>query len=102
MKLRSSYSSFPGLCACLITISHCLLVNFSGEAPCNYGVPIACVNGELNVRVRIKQNDRVTGSKLDIQVMLDAVHMLIYPQQLHSLMELINGITNEGDMSKIN
>ena len=62
---------------------------------CGSGVPIACANGEVDVRVKIKQSDAVTGPKLDVQVSLDSVHMLLYPQQLHSLSELITGIAKE-------
>ena len=63
------------------------------DSPC--GVPIACANGEVDVRVKIKQSDAIPGPKLDVQVLLDSIHMLLYPQQLHSLIELLNGITKK-------
>lgn len=61
------------------------------------GIPIACASGDVSMTVRMKQLEIASGPKLDIDIAVGAIHVLLYPQQLHSLLELLTGITNEGN-----
>ena len=63
------------------------------------GVPIACASGDVSMTVRMKQSEIASGPKLDIDVAVGAIHILLYPQQLHTLLELLTGITNEGNQA---
>ena len=60
------------------------------------GVPIVSAGGEVNVKVKIKQCENISGPKLDVDVVLGTLHLLLYPQQVHSLTELISGIISNG------
>lgn len=68
-----------------------------GDQGC--GIPIACARGEVDVKVKIKQSDVVEGPKLSVHVSLEAVHMLLYPQQLHTLLELVSSITDDCELN---
>ena len=51
-------------------------------------VPIAIAGGKLTVTVTIKQNDQVSGPKLNVEGFLGSLHLLLSPQQLGSLLQL--------------
>ena len=57
------------------------------------GVPIACAGGEVIVRVKIKGCDSAPGPKLDVDVFVGVVHLLVSPQQLHTLLEMVLGLS---------
>ena len=61
------------------------------------GVPIALASGELSVRVKIRQSDAVQGPKLEVEGFLGSIHLLLSPQQLQILIEMVNGIASQGE-----
>ena len=61
-----------------------------------HGIPVAKASGQVNVRVKLKQNETVGGPKLEVDGFLGSLHLLFSPQQLSMLMEMISGILNEG------
>ena len=63
------------------------------------GVPIACASGEVTVRVKIKSCDSAPGPKLDVDVFVGVVHLLLSPHQLHTLTEMVLGLSGAGGES---
>ena len=64
-----------------------------------HGVPVAKASGQVTVRVKLKQNENVVGPKLEVDGFLGSLHLLFSPQQLSMLLEMSNGILNEGKKS---
>ncbi|KAL5009376.1 hypothetical protein ScPMuIL_014957 [Solemya velum] len=56
-------------------------------------VQIAIVMGQQNIRLKLKQNDSLAGPKVDLDCQFGMLHLLLAPQQLHALMELVEGIS---------
>ena len=57
--------------------------------------PIATAGGQLSAKVRVKQNDSEPGPKLEVDVFLGSLHVLLSPQQLGRLIELLNGMKSD-------
>ena len=60
------------------------------------GIPIASASGQVVVRATIKHTDSLPGPRLDVEMFVGAVHVLLSPQQLHSLLEMIAEMSAEG------
>ena len=63
---------------------------------------MASAAGDVNVTIRMRQipeEERGGGEgepKLDIEANIGAVHVLLYPKQLHQLIDLITDISDKG------
>ena len=79
----------------------------------NGGTPVASAAGDVNVTIRMRQipeEERGGGGggggegepKLDIEANIGAVHVLLYPKQLHQLIDLITDISDKGIYSMHN
>jgi hypothetical protein len=69
-----------------------------GSASCDGGIPIASAAGDVNVKIKMSEG---VGPKLEVDVLIGAVHVLLYPQQLHNLVELINDIASQIQQSLV-
>ena len=55
-------------------------------------VPIACASGDVTVKVKIRMCDSAPGPKLNVEVFVGVVHLLLSPQQLNTVMEIVTGL----------
>lgn len=64
------------------------------------GTLVASASGDVNVTVKMKQMEPGTSPaqpKLDIEMMVGAVHVLLCPKELHQLIELITDISDKSE-----
>ena len=61
---------------------------------CN--VPVACASGEVTVKVKIRKCDSAIGPKLDVDMFVGVVHLLLSPQQLNTVLEMVIGLGEGG------
>ena len=64
------------------------------------GIPIASASGNVCVTAKVKQIEGTAGPKLDVEIEVGAVHLLLYPQQLHNLIELVTELTNKSERQR--
>ncbi|XP_021359493.1 autophagy-related protein 2 homolog A-like isoform X1 [Mizuhopecten yessoensis] len=62
----------------------------------NEPIQVAVVTGKTSLKLKIKQADSVTGPKLETEVELGALHILLAPRQVHSLLEIMEGLISPG------
>ena len=62
----------------------------------SYGVPIARASRDVIVKVKVKQSESLPGPKLEVEGFVGSLHLLISPQQLSMLLEMVTGISNKG------
>ncbi|XP_077866099.1 autophagy-related protein 2 homolog B-like [Saccoglossus kowalevskii] len=57
-------------------------------------IKIASFAGRQEIKLKIKQNDRVTGPKVEIESFLGSINFFLSPRQVHLLLELAHGIAS--------
>ena len=60
------------------------------------GIPIASASGQVVVRATLKQADSVPGPRIEVEMFVGAVHVLLSPYQLHSLLEMMASLSTKG------
>lgn len=57
-------------------------------------IQIATLSGTSEVRMKMKQNEAVSGPKLEVDVQIGALDILMCPRQVHILLEILSCFTN--------
>ena len=60
------------------------------------GIPIASASGQVVVRATLKQADSVPGPRREVEMFVGAVHVLLSPHQLHSLLQMMASLSTKG------
>ncbi|XP_022329168.2 autophagy-related protein 2 homolog B-like [Crassostrea virginica] len=65
-------------------------------------VQIAGFTGKSCLKIKLKQEEGVSGPKVEIELEVGGVHLLLSPNQFHSLLDLVNGFLspNSGNGSR--
>lgn len=68
------------------------------EPNCNSEpILISRLNGQQELRLKLKQSERIEGPKVDVEFNFGAFNLFLTPQQVHLLFTLINSITKPTD-----
>lgn len=60
------------------------------------GVPIAVAVGKLTVKVTIRQAEADAVPRVEVDGFLGTVHLLLSPQQLHTMQEIAKSLVTQG------
>ncbi|XP_046401930.1 autophagy-related protein 2 homolog B isoform X2 [Ischnura elegans] len=67
-----------------------------------YPVVFAQLHGRQEFRVKMKQNESIQGPKVDLEVNFGSVAVFLSPRQVHTLMELMKGLSSPDSLDNSN
>ncbi|ESO82945.1 hypothetical protein LOTGIDRAFT_197758 [Lottia gigantea] len=66
----------------------------------NQPIKIAVFTGKQVLKVKVKQNDSLSGPKMDVDCQIGAIHILLSPWQVHGLLYMLNNIDTQGSSKR--
>ncbi|XP_030386757.1 autophagy-related protein 2 homolog B isoform X2 [Scaptodrosophila lebanonensis] len=86
----------------ILTSETFLVENNEDRKECNHKTKsitklskIVELKGYQNIQINIKQDENIIGPKVNLEVILDEIVVMLTPRQIHLLIEIINGFNNE-------